>query len=148
MTKRNLSLEEILNRKTVLLPDLLAESAVSNSGFQPEEYKLFVNSCVVRFTVLYNNNLQFRGLIESNQRDTIVSFMAHWFSAYRKNPHGYMKSLGMTQDVKECQTCHHYHRVNYSGDCRNTSESFVTIGDAEDRLQKFVVEVWENWSGS
>jgi hypothetical protein len=49
--------------------------------------------------------------------------------------------------VIECGCCSHYHRVAYTGDCRNDAERFADLQDAADRLGKPVVEAYETEDG-
>lgn len=46
--------------------------------------------------------------------------------------------------IIECGCCCCYHRVAYTGDCRNDEERFGDPQDAADILQRPIMEVYED----
>lgn len=46
-------------------------------------------------------------------------------------------------EIVECDECGHWHRVDYTGDCRNDDERFTDPQDAATRLNRTTVMVDE-----
>lgn len=84
---KQVTLDELLDNQTVLLPSIIAEAVVERLRHEGDstDYSEFVNSCEARTLHLFNNNRKFRTMLKANNRDQLYVFMEHWFKSYLLN---------------------------------------------------------------
>ena len=82
----------IFERRTSLMPEVIAEQFVAASGLSDAQVSWFVRHVDLRTRWLHANNPRWKRWLESEGnkgRDQLYVFAEHWASAYRKNPDMY-----------------------------------------------------------